>query len=362
MNLSFARLLVFACAWLGLLTVSFVEAAPPRSLEELLASDGWTWSRNGAKERATIHFLSDGKARLKSDKNPWVGSWKKTGPMNVTVTNEKTSWALVFNRDLVSFSGTNNGNQNPVEGRRMSAPAAPAPAANPAAPAGPAMAITPQVSHFGGMTLAADWMPRKTETRKELLNALEFYANAALGKNGDPRDVVPETLVGPIRWLMPLDEAIRTLPAGAARTAETRITSICFPQNSLSMVGFQTHYFVDEGQRFNLIYLIVDAKRRVVGVELVAQSPKEVLWAPPGPDGERNPYYDFVNLKANGRTGQRVDYQVRPAGRGVKRIKTALYDFKKLAYLENVHWYLAAPFAHSLLDIVELNRRAGMMR
>ena len=355
---------VFLCGLLSALSLTCVSAAPPASLEEWLTGSTWSWIREGAKEQTQVQFESASVVNHVSQNNPWTGRWEKIAPMVVTLTHERQVWTLTFNPDLVSFTGVRAGNGVRVRGVRMGAAVAGG-ARTPGAPAvggQSALAITPKFTGFGGMSLAADWMPRKTETRKELLNSLEFYASAALEKTGGNGEVVPTTLLGPIRWLMPLEEAIATLPRGAARTAETRITSICFPQNSLSLVGFQTRYFVDLNQRFNLLYFIVDTERRVVALELVSQAPKEVLWAPPGPDGDRNPYYDFVNLKANGRTGQKVDYQIRTSENGVCLIKTALYDFKKLSYLENVHWYLPAPFARSLMEIVDYNRKAGMAR
>jgi hypothetical protein len=212
------------------------------------------------------------------------------------------------------------------------------------------------------MALAPGWMPQKLDTRRELLESLEFYAQKAVGNAQPGKEMVPTTLVGPIRWLMPLEEAVKTLPERVARTAEQRITQTCFPQGSLTWVAYQYKNFADRNQAFNLMLLILDAKRRVVGVQLRDQAANGVLWEPPGPDGSKEPYYNFVSLSHNGSSQNEVQYQVRSAGRGVTLIKTALYDHGKRRYLENVHWYLAAPFARSLLDIVEKNRQAGMLR
>lgn len=360
---------------LFLLSAFDSHAAP--TLESTLLDTPWSWVRDGGREPGTIIFDAAGTVRYQGKPAPWIGRWRKMGPQTVIVGENAVIWTLNFDAGFTAFRGLSNKGNASIMGTRQPqgatspyppvAPVPPVPVPAPAPPAPApggtgAMAITPEITNFGGMALAADWMPRRTETRKELLNSLEFFATQALGKNGEDKDAVPSTILGPIRWLMPLDEAVRTLPPRVSRTAEVRITSICFPQNSLSMIGFQNRYFMDREQQFNMMYLIVDAQRRVVAVELVSQSPKEVLWAPPGPDGTRNPYYDFVNLKANGRTGQRVDFQIRPGDSGVKLIKTALFDFRKVSYLENVHWYLPAPFARSLLEIIEFNRKAGMMR
>jgi hypothetical protein len=93
----------------------------------------------------------------------------------------------------------------------------------------------------------------------------------------------------------------------------------------------------------------------------VDQTVKHILWEPQ-PDGVREPYYNFLAISVNGSTINDVHYQIRDAGKGVTLIKTALFDKKRLRYRENVHWYLAAPFARTMLDIVEFHRRKGTIR
>lgn len=111
-------------------------------------------------------------------------------------------------------------------------------------------------------------------------------------------------------------------------------------------------------------------------------SPQIYNWAAPGPDGVREPYYNFIEDRYNGSTGNCVPYQVQAAGKGVNLIRTILFNqpdigiqpypagqcpgtvtlhhYTQRSYRENVHWYLTAPLAQKLLEIVASIRRQGL--
>jgi hypothetical protein len=235
-----------------------------------------------------------------------------------------------------------------------------------AASTAPATAQQPQPAPgngglYGGMALAKDWITSTLQVRRELIASTEFYCKAATGNAERLKEPVPDTLLGPIRWLMPAADAIKTLPARVIPLPERPVIAHIFPADSLTLLGFQYNDFLDRGQGFNQLFLLVDKQRRVVGVQLVDQTVNRILWEPQ-PDGVREPYYNFLAISVNASTTNEVHYQIRNAGNGVTLIKTALFDRKRLRYRENVHWYLAAPFARAMLDIVEFHRKKGTIR
>ena len=100
--------------------------------------------------------------------------------------------------------------------------------------------------------------------------------------------------------------------------------------------------------------------------------PPFVTWKVPGPDGVSVPYYNFVMDTWNAARSQCVPYHVQSADKGVILIKTALYDSPTIGtppyapgpcpgtillpprkYLDSIHWYLTAPLAAKILEIVE---------
>ncbi|QIF00208.1 hypothetical protein [Roseimicrobium sp. ORNL1] len=224
-----------------------------------------------------------------------------------------------------------------------------------------------------GMTFATNWLATQLITRRELLECLDLYSKAAAGGKTDP-----VTIWGPVKWLMPVQEAIKALPKGVRKQREFRVTNLAFPQNSLmvTIMAITGSEFVDGGEKFNLIYFISDAKQQVISVQLVQTNPKIVLWQP-RPEGVREPYYNFIDDKWNGSTRQCVPFQTKTTSDGVTLIKTALLKLPNLPqpptgaapppnfyafipYLESVHWYLPAPFAAKFQEIVEHNRKSGV--
>jgi hypothetical protein len=245
------------------------------------------------------------------------------------------------------------------------------------------------------MALAADWIPQRTETKRELMECLAFYANKVVGDAAPGKETVPSQIIPGISWLMPIDQAISKIPGRVNKIGERRVEFTCFPANSLTMISFQCNSFTDRNQTFNLLHFMVDAKQQVVGLEFVEQSPGK-KYAPYEPHGKLEPYYNFFTLTNNASTGKEVVYLVEDAGPGVKLIKTVFRNFFNDIpngtggsngagggnlppgmrpgmfppgmvtpggpsrdipgrVYEIVHWYLAAPFARCLLDIAEKN-------
>lgn len=221
--------------------------------------------------------------------------------------------------------------------------------------------LAPSPPVGGGMSFSPNWLPTHLETKSKLLDGLEFYASRAAGKGKQTKENYHRPLVGGFTWRMTLEEAIKTLPAKCDRAPEEKIKWDCFPQDSLSVFGFHTNFFIDRGQEFDWLYLIVDRERRLVGVEFVATNPKKIMWNTKLKTERMEPYYDFIKMKNNASTTQHVDYQIIHPEKGAPLIHTALvknaFPFK---VLEDVHWYLAPPFARALLDVVEWQHKMAL--
>lgn len=239
----------------------------------------------------------------------------------------------------------------------------------------------------GGMVFSPNWLPTTLTAKRELLEALDFYCKAAVGGAPRGKESVPATIVGAVRWRMPIDEFVLTLPRGHNKLMERPMVHSCLPIDSLTLCGFQFKSFLDREQPFNQMFLLIDKERKIVSVQFVDQSGKNIRWFPV-PDGIREPYYNLVSLTHNGSSGKEVPYQILSGG--VVCIKTAFQDkgmtLPALPNLppgmppgvtppgfmpggmmtgrtyENVHWYIPAPFARTILDIVDVYRKAGVIR
>ncbi len=212
------------------------------------------------------------------------------------------------------------------------------------------------------MVFAPNWLPETLTARRELLEALEFYSKASIRTGKERGGETPKFIVGDIRWRMPYDEAVQTLPKGCNKMTERTLVHSCMPNNSLTLCGFQYKSFMDRGQPFNQLFLMLDKERRVVSVEFVNQTGNDTLWFPK-PDGILEPYYNLVHLTFNGSTTKEVPYQLLGGVKNALCVKTALKDKPKGGKVyENVHWYLPAPLAHAILDIVQVYRKAGVIR
>jgi hypothetical protein len=253
-------------------------------------------------------------------------------------------------------------------------------------PAPPAPAATSSNStKYGGMALADNWMPQRTETKRELLEGIVFYCKQVLGDTPAGQEKTPSQLSPGITWLMPFDQTLAKLPGRVIKMGERPVNNNCFPANSLTISSFQFKSFQDQGKPFNLIHLLLDLKRQVVGVEFVQQTPGRTEYEI---QGKLEPYYNFFNLTNNASTRKEVVYAVLPGGSsGVKCIQTVFRDYANdignglpqipgipgagqpgfpmvnpttpgataqfVKVYEIVHWYLAEPFARCLLEIAE---------
>lgn len=254
-------------------------------------------------------------------------------------------------------------------------------------PASPKTTETPTPSGrgsttYGGMAFSPNWLPQTLTAKRELLESLDFYCKAAVGDAPRGMEAIPGAIVGSIGWRMPIDAAVQTLPRGFNKLAERPMVHPCLPNDSLTLCGFQFKSFTDHEQPFNQLFMLVDKERKVVSVQFVDQLGKNARWLPV-PDGIREPYYNLVSLTHNGSTGKEVPYQILSGGSSAVCIKTAFQDrsmrIPNMPNLppnmvspqvmpsgsrihENVHWYVPAPFARSILDIVEVYRRAGVIK
>ena len=238
------------------------------------------------------------------------------------------------------------------------------------------------------MALAADWIPQRTETKRELLECIVFYSKQVLGDTPKGQEKTPSHLSPGITWLMPFDQALAKLPGRVINMGERAVDNNCFLANSLTISSFQFRSFQDQGKPFNLIHLLLDLKRQVVGVEFVLQTPGKT---PYQVEGKLEPYYNFFTLTNNASSGKEVVYAILNGGSsGVKCIQTVLRDHANdignglpqipgipgaagvgcfpmvnprtpgaspqwMKAHEIVHWYLAEPFARCLLEIAEKN-------
>lgn len=251
------------------------------------------------------------------------------------------------------------------------------------APSPPAAAQGGGNGNYGGMALAANWMPQRTETKRELLEGIVFYCKQALGDTSAGQGKAPFELSRGIPWLMPFDQAVAKLPGRVNKVGERPVNNNCFPANSLTIASFQFKSFQDRGKPFNLMHLLLDLRRQVVGVEFVQQTPGRTTYEI---QGKLEPYYNFFTLTNNASTGKEVVYAILSSGStGGMCIQTVFRDrannipnglpqvpgmppgmpmvnpttpgpsaIPVKAY-EIVHWYLAPPFARCLLQIAEQN-------
>ena len=273
-------------------------------------------------------------------------------------------------------------------------------AAEPAAPLKPVPFRTP-LGNDKEMALNPGWMPKLERTSKELGQTLAFYAMAALSGEEPGKETVPDKLVFGLTWLMPLAQAEALLkPAlvGSQLGTPVMIQNQCFPHRSLYLKTYFGKFQPDpqNGEVFKQAHLLLDAKMRLVSVELTGNHvdatarlvPPQILvpgWvlgkgmvlpkdieegdvaaltgASRQPwEGTRNPYYDLLTVKANASSGTPVCYQITrdQTKKGVTTIHITLGPMPPVPLMyrvkENVRWYLPAPFARVLLDIAVQNR------
>ncbi len=398
------------CAlWLFLIIPIAVhsQSTNPTSLTQALTSDFlWTWQSPTANTR--IIFNNDSTV-ITQDGNLW--KWQAIGERAVRITFDPANTVDLFfdsaftqfrdgkddkfrgGRILPADSGSPTMTKAPDPFAAISTtqptaapvstpvikPTSPPIASSPSPPAATAPVKTPPDPNK--MTLGRDWLPYSIHARKVLLDSIEFYCRAAVNGASAGQETVPTTIWGPVKWLMPLDQALKGLPAGTRKQREFRMANLAFPQNSftVTIMALAGQELNDRGDKFNQITYISDYNLRVIAVQLVHTKPAYVTWKAPGPDGIRNPYYNFIEDRWNASTTNCVPYQISKADKGVTLIKTAFFDapvlprgpfpnspynghvwFQFGRYLENVHWYLPAPLAGKLLEVVDELRKRGM--
>lgn len=225
--------------------------------------------------------------------------------------------------------------------------------ANPGQPANPQ---APVFIDYMGMKLHPDWFPkRETKTAEMNQDLNRICLGAVQGKEKD-HDIMPDKILGELKWLMPMDAAEKALP-GLERSqmgGATLIMTPNWPQRSL----FKRSYygkFVEPHTRelFTEAVLVSDIKRQLVAVELICNRPKLVAWESKF-DGSKEPYYDFIGMKQNGSTENIVYYQQLKYG-SISCLHTLLFNGRWPIgkSLENVRWYLPPPLARKILEISE---------
>jgi hypothetical protein len=327
---------------------------------------GHLWSWKSATKEAQVAFEPDGSFKMKGVEATYQWELADGGKVRIALPNGK-SMELEFNKDFTGFKETGKATGGAI-GTRLQARTVKAEVAKPAVvPANP-----------NDMALSADWRPAEVQTRRELLESLEFYSLKVLGGKRKAPDLIPTTIWGPVTWLMPVQKAEAMLPKNARKHRFFEMENQAFPQSSLRVKMYAVDgkpELSDRGNPFKYISFITDLSDRVIGIQLMSATPKIVVWEGGKPDGVKEPYYNFIEDRMKGSTRNSVPYQVRDAGRGVKLIKTALLDSPlpltvdgasmglnvNLKYSENVHWYLTAPLAEKLLEIVDIARQKGKL-
>lgn len=194
---------------------------------------------------------------------------------------------------------------------------------------------------------------------------LGFYCSFAVGDAPRGQEVVPGTIIWNLHWLMPMTEAEARVPGVDRLQRDYDMINPGFPQHNSIHIRSLAGRFVDPNTRelFNICNLICDARKQLIGVQLAATNPKVVAPSPPFDpllkdpkkklmNGTLDPYYDFIEVKGDASTHQYVEYRISLPGPGVTVIQTLLISHRS-GVKENVRWYLTAPFARKLLDMVE---------
>ena len=341
--------------------------APPSpsgdALLNVLLAHEWTWRDTApGGTKGTLIFTKDGLVKhLDTALLPW--NWSREPGDVITIKAGDVSVVTKFNAERSEFIGDFPGGLRQLRGLRGKLIGSSAPAMSPIIqPVG----AGPDSTGYGGMLLGKDWQPRSTNVKVKELEELEFFAKMAVGNAAPSKEPVPDMIVPPFKWLMPLDEATKLLPRDVAAVPVKPFQNDGFPHDSLTIKCYQRRYFSDLDESFNLIYFITDRKLQLVGVQFKSQAkPLHILrefsietlramhppfgppGAPPPWDGNIGPYNDFIN---EGRPG--AFYQVRQSNdKSVTLVK-----------LGNVHWYLPAPFARCLLDIADTHRKSGLLK
>ncbi|WP_133796461.1 hypothetical protein [Prosthecobacter fusiformis] len=317
---------------------------PPRTTAAELAKavQGYLWTWQSPTADTLVCFRADG-TLLTREKQ--VSQWEALDhdTLRVTYPNQQTV-TLTFDSEATRYleEGSASGLIRGLRQKSL-APVADTPRPDQVHAADK---LNPKP---GEMALYDPWIPSSLYSRKVLLQSLAEYSRKVLQSTSG----TPEKIWSSITWLMPIGDALATLPKGSYKLRSDRANRLCFPE------GLSIHFWhiggnlgiLDRGEVFDEIHFITDALDRVISVQLHQKNAKDIVWAGIGPDGSRNPYFNFLYDRSNSSSSRSVWYEIRNAGRGVGRIKTVLGR-------ESNHWYLTAPLADKFLEIeLELSRQ-----
>lgn len=364
-------------------------STPPRpagSADPILGK--WRFFNN-----TTRSFRADGTSA--NEKGEQDAVWKCVDPVQlryvITYGGGKFVDQLFLKNGGAFLDGSNNFRAHVTATRIADAApiAAQAPVPNGAAAGKPAKPPEPDEKEIA---LAPDWMPKRTMIAQEMMRNLAFFSLAAVNGAEAGKETVPDTIIWGLKWRMPLEEAEKQLPGfeRAQMGGAVLLKNVCFPQRSLYKKSYYGNFQPDPptGEVFKEAHLICDLKMRLVSVELTCNHPRigVLVWEIPqkpwwtaepwmqtpkdieakdmpaltgrvkqgGPDGRREPYYDYVTEKTNAASRNQVWYQVRHGkNSGVTCIHTQFLEPAAIGWrvLENVRWYLPAPLARKILDI-----------
>jgi serine/threonine protein kinase len=202
------------------------------------------------------------------------------------------------------------------------------------------------------MMLKEPWMPHNIHTRKEWLAALGFYSKE-ITKQGVR---TPTTIWGSFTWLMPLSKATELLPRGSYKLKSVTAAKLAYPEGiTVEFWHVGGKGYEDNLELFDEIAFLIDDAKRLVSLQLGENGYKILNWRwqnKAGPDGDRNPYFDFLNDTANAKSGRKVFYQFRPTMPGVTNLKLVLDGST------SSHWYLTEPLAEKFTQIyAEVNKQ-----
>lgn len=326
----------------------------PPTLEQSIVSYSWACS-NQTKPAAPpleITFTKDGKAVVSN--LPYT--WTKTNLQAVQLmsADKKSTIDLVFDTTFTTFAGRPAGQGAILNGVRKAKLAGTSIEGS-----GPIMDKKDALqTDFAGMILSPKWMPETTKIRKVFLEDMEFYSEKIVGSDPRGKETPPKKIWADVAWLMPLNDARKQLPSGIGQGNEVRIVVTDYPQESYSMLQFNGKW-EDFGLSFNQLFLVVDSKKQIVAVQLVATSPKGSRWRVPDlvPDGERGNYFDFLTIKytaAGGRTSYKIlkNFAGDPHRRMLKMTAGR-------GGSQDTHWYIPKPFAARFLDIADAFKTSG---
>ena len=345
---------------------------PEDALTNILTAHFWEWKHpTDPSRKGRLQFLKDGTL-----KHPWPGmgdwKWVRTGDTAALLpgATSEQQLALIFNIERSEFRTTMPDGATRLLATRGELVTTPETTlgglVKPAMPipVGPGDVLT---TTYGGMTMGKDWLPRSVQIKMKKVEEMEKLAALIVGSAAPGKEPVPQLIVPQygLRWLMPLDEAIKAMGPGTAQVPVRTMQIDGFPQDTLLIKALQKTYFQDLDLRFNFVYLIADAKQHLISVmfksqgkplELLREVSLEELW------NLHPPFWPDMAPPNNGNVEVYQDYLNETTGGSVFQARYTRDHSLGLIKLEKVHWYVPAPFARCLLVVAEHHRKSGTIR